>query len=167
MKRQYLIYILVLCCTILGAQDVVFKVEVTSDTLYFGNPLGVKYTIENVQGDFEPPQFDAFELVGGPNVSSQFSMVNGHVTQSASYEYILMPLDPGVVSIGMATLTNGDDTYHSESLGIHVLDNPDGIQQRMRSYGVSRSTIAKSMERQMSPEDSLRTKLRKVKARKI
>ena len=54
------------CLHTLSGQDVVFKVEVSADTLYFGNYLGIKYTIENTQGDFQAPDFEGFLVAGGP-----------------------------------------------------------------------------------------------------
>ena len=73
MKIWYFIVGLILCgVSNAAAQDVSFSVEVTTDTLLFGNKMGIKYTIKNAQGDFDPPDFSGFYVVGGPNVSSQF-----------------------------------------------------------------------------------------------
>lgn len=159
--------ILLLAAVTMSAQEVIFKVEVTTDSLYLGNPLGLKYTIENTQGDFEPPEFHGFDIVGGPNVASQFSMINGAVTQSTSYEYFLLPHDIGLVTISSAMLKNGEVELSSESISIVVLDNPNGVRQSTRGYGVSRTTVTGGNGRQMTKEDSLKMKLRKVKTKKI
>lgn len=154
------------------AQEVSFTVEITSDTLYFGNILGLKYTISNTQGDFEPPSFEGFDVIGGPNVSSQFSMVNGAVTQSASYEYYLMPREIGTIDLPSAILKNDTDELTSDEVRIIVVDNPEGIQQSTSRYGLTKSNSYKPAKmiidkKPMSKQDSLIMKLKKVKAKKI
>jgi hypothetical protein len=62
---------------ILRAQDPHFKVEVSSDTILLGNYFELKYTIENTQGDFNPPEFAGLKLVAGPNHASSYSIMNG------------------------------------------------------------------------------------------
>lgn len=151
----------------ISAQEVFFSVNTTTDTLLLGNPMGVKYIIKNTQGDFEPPQFDGFDIVGGPNVSSQFSMNNGVVTQSSSYEYYLLPSGTGSFTIPSAVLINGEETLYSEEIEIIVLENPNDIRQNVNGYNVSKSVATKSKQEPMSKADSLKMKLRKIKARKI
>jgi len=56
---------------LLQSQDVVFKQELSYDTVYMGNALQIKYSIQNANGDFQAPDFDGFVIVSGPNVSSQ------------------------------------------------------------------------------------------------
>ncbi len=165
--KQLMFFIIFFITGTLGGQDVVFKVEVTADTLYFGNPLGVKYTFENIQGDFVPPSFEGFDIVGGPNVSNQFSMINGAVTQSSSYEYYLMPNEVGDLTVGEATLENGDGPMYSDVISIIVVDNPEGIRQRYNRYRQSYTQMNVGKKTTMTKSDSLKMKLRKVKSKKI
>ncbi len=167
MIRSISILFFIFLITSSYAQDVVFKVEVTSDTLYFGNTIGIKYTIENAQGDFEPPQFNGLEVVGGPNVSSQFSMINGTVSQSSSYEYFLMPIETGSFYVDPAILKQEGSMLRSESLRIEVVDNPHGIRQDYRSYGVAKELNVPPLSGNMTKADSLRLKLKNIKATKI
>ena len=152
---------------VLPGQEVVFKVEVSADTLFFGNRLGIKYTIENTQGDFDAPEFEGFRIVGGPNVSSQFSMVNGEISQSSTYEYVLVPFELGEYQIPPASLQQGDQLMYSQNVSISVVENPDEIRQNHRSYGSAREVFAMPEQKKMSPEDSLKMKLRKIKSKKI
>ena len=153
---------------ITSSQEVIFKVEITTDTLYFGNLLGIKYTVENVQGDFEPPEFSGFVIARGPNVSSQFSMINGITSQSSSYEYILRPHDIGTYVIPSAELIINEESVHSDIVQIEVIDNPDEIRQDYRTYNQEFSQLSNKGEKKiMTKADSLKQKLRKLKARKI
>ena len=165
--KQLLFFVFFILSFVLSGQDVVFKVQVTADTLYFGNPIGVKYTFENIQGDFVPPDFKGFDIIGGPNVSNQFSMINGVVSQSSSYEYYLMPTELGNLTISEATLENGDGPMYSEALGIIVVDNPDGIQQNYNRYKQSHAVIGSVEKKPMTKSDSLKMKLKKIKSKKI
>lgn len=160
----------IICFFIVGSlsgQEVAFTVAVTADTLYMGNPLGIKYTIENKQGDFEPPSFEGFEIIGGPNVSNQMSMINGDVTQSASYEYYLMPLNIGPYRIDAASLKSGEGTWSSDEVYLIVVDNPEGIQQNYTRYNSKSTMKAPGESVIMTKEDSLRMKLRKIKSTRI
>ena len=149
------------------AQEVHFTVKVTTDTLMMGNPLGIKYTIKNAQGDFESPDFEEFDIVAGPNVSSQFSMINGTVTQSSSYEYYLLPRNVGKFEISSASLINDKETIFSNMVEVIVLDNPNRIRQDAGTYGLTKSVIQKVEPKIMTRTDSLQMKLKKIKAKKI
>lgn len=165
--KKLVFFILLGLSGLLSAQEVVFKVEVTTDTLYFGNPVGVKYTFENMQGVFVPPDFEGFDIVGGPNVSNQFSMINGAVTQSSTYEYYLMPSEVGDFIIHEATVETGEGPTHSDILNIVVVDNPEGIKQSYARYNQSHAKISVGEKAPMSKSDSLKMKLRKIKSKKI
>jgi len=145
------------------------SVLVSADTLYVGNVIGVKYIVENIAGDFQPPKFGEITLVGGPNVSSSFSMINGEVTQSASYEYILRPEDLGDFVLDAAKVVTGEEDFVSDRVHVIVVDNPDGIIQDHRSYkekSVISSTIPIN-KKKMTKADSLKMKLRRLKSKKI
>jgi hypothetical protein len=167
MKDCFLILILCLgSLTAMFSQEVVFKQELSYDSVYMGNVLQIKYSIQNTNGDFQAPDFEGFAIVSGPNVSSQFSMINGAVTQSASYVYFLQPRSPGVYTLAPAVLENGDNLWSTEPIVITVLDNPDGIRQNPQGFQVINKFI-QSDTTTMTMEDSLRMKFKKLKTRRI
>ena len=110
-------------------QDALFKVEVSSDSVLLGNYFEVKFILINQSGtQFQPPSFEGFNVVGGPNQSSSFSMVNGKVSQSMSYSYYLEAQDIGFIFIDPASVKVGNEVLETDPLKILVLDNPDGIK---------------------------------------
>jgi hypothetical protein len=111
------------------AQEHTFKLEVSADTLLAGNYFELKYTVENTDGQFEAPNLSAFNVIGGPNTASSFSMVNGTVTSSSSYSYYLKPSDIGVYTIPPAFLITSTDTLATMPIDIIVVANPEGIIQ--------------------------------------
>lgn len=125
---KYLIFFLLMTSVFsLKAQEVVFKVAVSSETVLMDNTFEVRFTIENAGGDFKAPDFDGFEVVSGPNTSSSFSMVNGNVTQKASYTYRLRPLREGKLYIQPATFKTKNNTLETEPLIVFVNPNPEGV----------------------------------------
>lgn len=117
-------------------QDVKFSVEVSNDTLLVGNYLELKYTIENgAANGFEPPKLNMHDVVGGPNTSTSMSIINGEMTQSASFAYYIKPDDIGAYTIPPAYLKDGENTFETPPIEIIVLPNPEGIVQRPHQAG--------------------------------
>ena len=135
------------------AQEVKFSVAVSSDTLLVGNYLELKYTIENAQPNgFEPPSFANMEIVGGPNTSTSISIVNGEMTQSASYSYYLKPPDIGAYTIPPAFLKNGDSGIETPPIEIYVLPNPDGVIKPPHQAGEISEEVYASPKQESKPK---------------
>lgn len=141
----------------LNGQDALFSVEVSRDTVLLGNVTKVKFTLENCKGDFEPPNFDDFDIVGGPNVSSSVSIINGEMTKSESYSYILKPRDLGQYMIGEVFISADEGDLKTEPVEIIVLHNPEGIIQKDNDY--------KRMDQFFLP-DANNTKKKKYKSKR-
>lgn len=161
MKR---IQFLILCFTMisgvcLSQDDPVMKVEISSDTILIGNYIQLKYTIENASGNFEMPELEGLLLISGPNTSSSMSMVNGAVSQKASYTVFLQPVDIGNHQIGPAYIETESGVLESQPINITAIDNPDGIQQSPNSL--------KLLEEVYSTDSAGVTKKKKVKRFKI
>lgn len=91
-----------------NAQEVDFSVLLSADTIGLDSRLEVTFTLKNAQGArFEPPQFEGFRLLAGPNTSSQFSIVNGEMSSTVSYSYILAPMEVGQYYIQPAFIEAG------------------------------------------------------------
>lgn len=131
------LFLLVACSTVffttlLAQKTPTFTIEVSTDSILLGNVFKVKFTLENAQGvDFAPPTFTGFNVVGGPSMSSSMSIVNGKVTQQASYTYYLEPKDIGNYYIEPASITVDGAVLETEPLQVLVVPNPDGVQQQV------------------------------------
>lgn len=106
----------------LAAQDeAIFKVTLSSDTVNPDATFQIIFTVEsNAVKDFQAPDFDAFEIVYGPNYSSQMSMINGDVSQSVSYTYGLRALEEGTYAIPSATATINGEMAKTEFIKVVV-----------------------------------------------
>lgn len=114
------------------AQTPEFKVNMNPDTsILLGNRFEVSFSLDNASGqNFQPPSFDGFYIVSGPNQSSSFSMINGETSQSLTYSYYLEPKEAGNYFIEVASIDTGDETLYTLPIEVVVLPNPDGIIQQ-------------------------------------
>lgn len=132
MKRKLfgLFIMLGLAFQVQAQEDIRFTVEVSTDSILFGNYFQVTFTLENAKGsDFSAPDFTAFHVVSGPNQASSMSIINGEVTQSVSYTYYLEPKDVGNFYILPASVDVGETILETQPVEIMVVPNPEGVQQ--------------------------------------
>ena len=124
---------LLVFCWLVGfawGQNARFSVEVSIDSLLMENVTQVTFKLENASGKkFMAPDFEGFQVVGGPSQSSSFSMVNGEVNQSQSYTYYLQPEEVGNFYIQPASIETDQGVLETEPVLIIVVPNPDGIRQ--------------------------------------
>ena len=125
-----LLNIIVLCISLSGitiAQDLSFTMEISNDTVPEGNHFIVRYKLVNLKGEFTPPDFTDFQLIGGPMYQSMVSIVNGKTIQEYSYTYYLRPLKTGKLKLGKAKLDTDDDVKYTSESYIVSVENPDNI----------------------------------------
>ena len=111
-------------------QDGNFRIEISSDSVLFGHHIMAKFTIEDVQGEFELPNLPNFEIIGGPNQSTSMQIMNGITSQTISYTYYLQPTEEGPLTIYPAYFTTSDGSVlETKPVHIHVWPNPENIPQ--------------------------------------
>ncbi len=133
-----------------------FSIEVSNTEILLGNYIEVTFTLKNAKGQkFEAPNFKDFDIVGGPNQSSSFSMMNGETTQSISYSYYLQPKTIGNFYLEPAFIEADGVTMETQPIEIMVLENPDGIIQKPKRKTPNRLDIFDSMPNDFfnSPSD--------------
>ncbi len=113
----------------LMAQDQAFQIEISSDSVYHGNVFEIRYSAQNISGSFEPPSFDGFDVIRGPNQTNRMQFVNGVTSQSSSYSYVLRPTEPGVLFLPPAFYVTDEKTWETSPMEIFCLPNPEGIEQ--------------------------------------
>jgi len=91
-----LLGILLAMSTYLIGQDLEARVTVNRDSILLGNTLTLSVSVdgEGIEG-IELNLPDNLEIVSGPNVSSTMTMMNGDVTQTSTYNYIILPSEVG------------------------------------------------------------------------
>lgn len=143
-------------------QNIEFYSVVSKDTVSLDEGISVKFVIKNGNGDFQAPDFEHFELISGPNVSSSFSFINGESSQEMSYEYILRPVSLGVYVIAPAYLVSKEVQLETQAIEITVVDPSSGIIDTAPSDKEPSPFLQDSPQPQMS-KDEMSKKKRKFR----
>jgi hypothetical protein len=125
LKLYTCIFISLLSFTIL-AQDAELSVDVSKNKLGLNQRLRIEFSI-NKQGadNFTPPSFRDFKVVQGPSQSVSQSWINGKVSFSQSYTYIIEPKRKGELIIDAASIKYNGGILNSKMMKIIVLDPID------------------------------------------
>lgn len=124
MKLKFYISIFIALLAFEGAaQNAELNVKVSKNKLGLNQRLRIEFSI-NKQGadDFSPPKFDDFRVIQGPSQSVSQSWVNGKVSFSKSYTYIITPKRKGELIIGAASIKLNGATLNSKMMKVVVLD---------------------------------------------
>ena len=90
------------------------------------NPVSVSeqfqltFTLNATGSGFTPPPLNDFLVLSGPNQSSNMQIMNGAVSQSLSYSYILQPKKEGTFKIESAGITSNGKVITSPPFTITV-----------------------------------------------
>ena len=102
--------------------QVKFYASTDAKQIVAGNYFEISFTLENARSQqFKAPSFVNFKIVGGPNTSTQMSIVNGRRSQKMTYTYTLTTDKLGKYSIGPAEVTVNGKPLKSNPITIEVL----------------------------------------------
>ena len=120
MKLKLYISLIIFFITLgINAQESALKATVSKNKLGVNQRLRVEFTI-NKQGadNFKAPSFKNFKVVGGPSQSVSQSLINGKLSFSQSYSYILQPKRKGEFNLPSATIEIDGNTIKSNPVKI-------------------------------------------------
>ncbi|MFO7658433.1 MAG: BatD family protein [Bacteroidales bacterium] len=130
------LYFLVLCALVSGiafGQDVEFKATATPRVLEVGEQLRLEYMLNEDVSELEIPEFNGFQLLGGPMTGSSTSIqiINGKTTRSSqyTYTYYLRAIEEGKLTIPPAKARYKGKSYESNTLVIEVIGSGSAQQQ--------------------------------------
>lgn len=130
--RQLALFVALLLLSANIFAQVDFKVQVSKTSMAVGETFQVTFTVNTTGNSFRPPAMKEFRRLSGPNNSTSMSWVNGNMTQSAAYSFILMAVQEGDYTIEPATIQVNGVEYKTQPLKIKVSksSNPNvGSQQ--------------------------------------
>ncbi len=116
----------------LAAQAQKFTCTVSQHDILLGNYIEVEYKVEGAQNArmTAKPDWAGFDVVSGPNQSSQIRMVNGETSSTVSYKWQVQPRDTGTFVIPSATVAIGGGASLTDPIEVQVFPNPDNIIER-------------------------------------
>jgi len=108
-----------------------FAVQLTAQTNFTAsvdkNPVGVNdnfkliLTLENANGNINPPDLKDFKLIFGPAKSTNYQFVNGQASSSISFTYTLAPRQEGSFTISEAVAETDKGTLKTKPITLKVV----------------------------------------------
>ncbi len=145
MKRIILFVSLLFEITI--AQN--FTASVNSTTVSEGEPFEVSFTFEgsdiNSIGNFTPPSFGGLKMISGPNQSTSMQIINGNVTASRTFSYVLVASSLGKFTIGSATIEFKGQKLKTEPIQITIVKGTPKPKEEKKGTEVNTQEIADNL----------------------
>ncbi len=120
MKIKYLILSFLLFASGLIEAQVRFEAKVSREKLGINERLRVDFEMNKDGDNFQPPSFEDFTVVGGPNQKISTSILNGKMEYSKTYSFYLQPKSRGKLSIGQAEIVIDDKTYKTSPITVDI-----------------------------------------------
>jgi hypothetical protein len=120
--KKILILFLAINSYVLSAQ-VNFEATVSKSKLALNERLRIDFVMNQNGDNFSPPEFENFQIIGGPNQSIKTSYVNGERKFSKTYSYFLKPLKKGKLKINQASIEIDGEIYKSLQIEVLITDS--------------------------------------------
>ena len=133
MVKKFYILFLLLNSLILSSQ-VKFDASVSKSKLGLNERLRVDFVMNENGDNFSPPNFENFQVIGGPNQSIKTSYVNGERSFSKTYSYFLKPLKKGNLKITQASIEIEGEIYKSLPLEVFITDSVNQPSDSVTQY---------------------------------
>ena len=122
MVKKILILFLTISSFVLSAQ-INFEATVSKSKLALNERLRIDFVMNQNGDNFSPPEFENFQIIGGPNQSIKTSYVNGERKFSKTYSYFLKPLKKGTLKINQASIEIDGEIYKSLQIEVLITDS--------------------------------------------
>lgn len=101
--------------------QVTFVAKVSKEKLGVNERLRVDFEMNKDGDNFQPPKFDGFRVVAGPNQSVSNMWINGKRTYSKTFSYFLSPTARGNFTIGQASIEIDGEVFKTIPIPIEVV----------------------------------------------
>jgi BatD DUF11 like domain len=110
------------------ASQVSFEARFDATQTVLGSTVELRFSLKNANAtQFRPPVFEGFRVVNGPSQENSMSIVNGSVSRSAAWVYLLMPTRVGSLKIEEATVLIGGKSLKSSPILLEVVKSRSQI----------------------------------------
>ncbi|MBP9211275.1 MAG: protein BatD [Bacteroidetes bacterium] len=124
--NQYIsmaLFALLLTVSVLTAQDASFTAGVDKNPVAADEQFTLEFTVSTSGAsprNFKTPDLSKFLVLSGPNQSTSMQIINGSVSSSQTFTYVLQAREPGKPVIGAATIEIGGNQYKSNPIELTV-----------------------------------------------
>jgi hypothetical protein len=114
--------LLFLCGQVLTllAEEFSFIATVSKSNVGLKEQFQVTFTLNGDGKNFKPPVLKDFFVVAGPSQSTSMQIVNGNMSQSVSYTYVIQPKTEGSFKIGPASIEAAGNVLRSNVVSVTV-----------------------------------------------
>ncbi|MVN22636.1 BatD family protein [Mucilaginibacter arboris] len=161
-KRLGILSILLLFSTLLFAQK--FTASVSKSNVGVGEQFEVDFSMNAGGTHFTPPNFNNFQVISGPNMSSDMTSVNGNTTLNITYSYILVPTKEGTFTIDAAAIVINGHTLVSSPLKVTVKGQAPPVQKQAQQAAAAPVDNSKADTRDISKQIFIRAVVDKTHA---
>ena len=120
-SMRIITYIYIILSSFFINAQVDFDLRVSKKKLGVNERLRIDFVMNQNGDNFNPPSFENFNLVGGPNQSVSNSWINGKKSFSKTFTYFLAPKEKGTFTIGSAEISFEGISYQTSPVSIEVL----------------------------------------------
>jgi hypothetical protein len=139
-----------LASSVVFGQDASFEASVDKNPVSVDDQFTLSFVLNNagMNGgkNLRLPSLDKFRIMMGPSTSSNMQFINGVVSSSVTYSYVLQPKEVGKFTIGSASIEAGGKTYTSQPITIEVVKGVTQPKQQRAQPGVSGDLSAQLAE---------------------
>lgn len=118
--KAYISLFLILVSTGIASAQIKFEAKLSKNKLGINERLRVDFEMNKDGDNFNPPNFDNFNVVGGPNQSVSQSWVNGVRSFAKTYSYFLAPKKTGKFNIGQASIEIDGEIYKTVPVAVEI-----------------------------------------------
>jgi hypothetical protein len=120
-KKIYLLFVFILLQHFANAAGIKFTAAPQKNPVAVGEQFQVTYTIENADvRSMKPPTFSGFSFLQGPFTSSNMTYVNGKMSSSMSYTYVLQAVKEGRFTFAAAGAVTAQGSIESNEIVMEV-----------------------------------------------
>jgi hypothetical protein len=112
------------------AEDTQFTASASSTTVGVGDQIQITFQLQGSGKNFQAPNFADFNVLMGPSQSTSMQIMNGTMSQSISYTYVIQAVKEGIFKIPSASIESEGKRIVSNSLTINVAKGGSASQQQ-------------------------------------
>jgi hypothetical protein len=158
----YLIGLVFFLSAMVVAQNESFVASVDRTQAAVGDQIEVTFTLHGSSGakNFRAPAFRDFDVASGPNQSTNMQFINGAMSSSVSYSYVIVPRTEGKFTIGAATIEYNGKTLQTQPITVTVAK---GAPKQQRNQQGAANEQSADVSRQIGDNLFLRVVIDKSK----
>ncbi len=122
-----------------------FVAKISHEVVEVGQRFQVTFSIDADANGFAQPDFSKFRVLSGPNQSRGMQVVNGQMSSSTSFSYILVATTAGTYKIGPASINVNGEKYNTQAIKLKVLGKSQASQNAQRQRQEQRKQEAKTL----------------------